>query len=230
MLEQNFNFFYPEVALMNQKRRPLKTRELALAKQVARWFSSQAITPNQISVFSLVFAALAGICLLAIPNAIGANRWALPLFSAIFIQGRLLCNLLDGMVAVEGGKQSRCGELFNDIPDRFADAIILVAAGYAITFVSWGGALGWCVALFAVMTAYVRTLAVSVGAPANFQGPMAKPHRMALLTVACLLTLGENGLDLPHYALFIALLLMLIGCIITLYRRIMAVYHYLEAA
>lgn len=213
---------------MNEKRRPLKTRELELAKQVARWFSAKNITPNQISVFSLFFASIAGICLLALPSAIGADRWALPLFSAVFIQGRLLCNLLDGMVAVEGGKQTRSGELFNDIPDRFADAIILVAAGYAITWVSWGGALGWCLALLAVMTAYIRTLAVSVGAPANFQGPMAKPHRMALLTAACLFTAVESGLGLPQYALLIALLLMLIGCLVTLYRRILAVYHYLE--
>ena len=215
---------------MNEKRRPLKTRELELAKQVASWLSSKTITPNQISLFSLVFAALAGLCLLAIPNAIGSGRWAFPLFSALFIQGRLLCNLLDGMVAVEGGKQTRSGELFNDIPDRFADAIILVAAGYAITLVSWGGALGWCVALLAVMTAYIRTLAVSVGAPADFQGPMAKPHRMALLTAACLFTAGESWLGSQQYALLIALLLMSIGCLVTLYRRIMTVYRYLEAA
>lgn len=213
---------------MNEKRRPLKTRELELAKKVARWLSSKTITPNQISVFSLFFAAMAGICLLTFPTAIGADRWVLPLFSAVFIQCRLLSNLLDGMVAVEGGKQTRSGELFNDIPDRFADAIILVAAGYAITLVSWGGALGWCVALLAVMTAYIRTLAVSVGAPMNFQGPMAKPHRMALLTAACVFTAGEGLLGSQHYALLISLLLMLIGCIVTLYRRIMAVYHYLE--
>lgn len=213
---------------MNDKRRPLKTRELELAQNLARWLSTKAITPNQISVFSLFFAAMAGICLWAIPTAIGADRWALPLFSALFIQGRLLCNLLDGMVAVEGGKQTRSGELFNDIPDRFADAIILVAAGYAITIVSWGGTLGWCVALLAIMTAYIRTLAVSVGAPANFQGPMAKPHRMALLTAACLFTAGESWSGSQHYALLIALLLMLIGCVVTLYRRIMSVYRYLE--
>ena len=213
---------------MNDKRRPLKTRELELAKNVARWLSSKTITPNQISIFSLGFAALTGICLLAIPNATGTSKWAFPLLTAVFIQSRLLCNLLDGMVAMEGGKQTRSGELFNDIPDRFADAIILVAAGYAITLVSWGGALGWCVALLAVMTAYIRTLAVSVGAPANFQGPMAKPHRMALLTVACLFTLGENWLGSQQYALLIALLVMLLGCIVTLYRRIMAVYDYLE--
>lgn len=32
------------------------------------------------------------------------------------VLGRLLCNLLDGMVAVEGGKRSKSGELYNDVP------------------------------------------------------------------------------------------------------------------
>lgn len=213
---------------MNQKRRPLKTRELAWAKKSAVWLSSKTITPNQISIFSLGFATLAGICLLIIPHASGAAKWIFPLLAAVFIQARLLCNLLDGMVAVEGGKKTRSGELFNDIPDRFADAVILVGAGYAVTLVSWGGALGWCVALLAVITAYIRTLAVSMGAPANFQGPMAKPHRMALLTAACLFTIAEVFLGSQQYALLIALLFMLLGCIITIYRRIMTVYNYLE--
>ena len=213
---------------MNEKRRPLKTREMEMAKSFARWLSLKTITPNQISIFSLGFATLAGACLLAISHVTGAGKWTFPLLAAVFIQLRLLCNLLDGMVAVEGGKQTRSGELFNDIPDRFADAIILVAAGYAVTLVSWGGALGWCVALLAVMTAYIRTLAVSVDAPPNFQGPMAKPHRMALLTAGCLFTAAENLFGLQQYALFIALLAMLAGCIVTLYRRTMAVYHFLE--
>jgi hypothetical protein len=64
--------------------------------------------------------------------------------------------------------------IFNDIPDRISDALLLVSAGYAISIISWGAALGWCAALLAVMTAYVRTLAASLGAPVNFQGPMAK--------------------------------------------------------
>jgi len=46
------------------------------------------------------------------------------------IQGRLLCNMLDGMVAIEGGRQTKSGEIFNDLPDRVADAVIFVCAGY----------------------------------------------------------------------------------------------------
>ena len=45
--------------------------------------------------------------------------------AAGFIQLRRLCNLFDGMVAVEGGFKTKSGELYNDLPDRFSGALIL---------------------------------------------------------------------------------------------------------
>lgn len=216
---------------MNQVtgRRYLKFREFAFVKTLAQRLSRQQISPNQISMASIVFALLGGICLLLLPYAGMSGKWLLPILAGLCIQCRLLCNLFDGLVAIEGGKKSPSGELFNDIPDRVADAVLLVSAGYAITLVPWGGALGWCAALLAVMTAYVRYLAASLGAPINFQGPMAKQHRMALLTAACLFTALENGLGQQQsYSLLIGMAILIPGCLLTLYNRTMAVYRFLE--
>jgi phosphatidylglycerophosphate synthase len=152
----------------------------------------------------------------------------LPVLAAAFIQCRLLCNLFDGMVAIEGGKKTHSGELFNDMPDRISDTLLIISAGYAISIISWGDMLGWCAALLAVMTAYVRTLATSLGAPVNFQGPMAKQHRMALLTAACLIAAVENSFSQQSYTLLVALVLMISGCLITLYRRTLSAYRFLE--
>jgi phosphatidylglycerophosphate synthase len=216
---------------MNQldNRRPLAVRERGLAKKTAHWLSQKNITPNQISIASVVFATAAAACLLWLPHATPAIAWQLPILAALFIQARLLCNLFDGMVAVEGGKKTASGELFNDIPDRIADPLILVAAGYAITLVAWGDTLGWCAGLLAVMTAYVRTLCASAGAPVDFRGPMAKQHRMALMTAACLLTSVEAYLELPGYSLVVVLALIVAGGVITVYRRTLAAYRYLES-
>ena len=112
-------------------RRPLKVRELTIINNIASYLAKKNITPNQISITSVLFAFLATICLIAV--GLGANIWFCWL-AALFIQCRLLCNLFDGMVAMEGGKSTASGELFNDIPDRIADPLILVSAGYAITF------------------------------------------------------------------------------------------------
>jgi phosphatidylglycerophosphate synthase len=210
-------------------RRPLAVRERGLAKKTAHWLSQKSITPNQISVASIFFAAAAALCLARIPNAQGVGSWLLPLLAALFIQTRLLCNLFDGMVAVEGGKKTRSGELFNDIPDRIADPLILVAAGYAVTWLSWGDALGWCAGLLAVMTAYVRTLCASAGAPVDFRGPMAKQHRMALMTLACIAAAFEAIASQTAYALPLALIVIIAGSVVTVYRRTVAAYRFLES-
>src|ERR1019366_5547461 len=123
----------------------------------------------------------AGICLGWTPHAGGISRPALFLAAAACIQLRLLCNMLDGLVAIEGGRTTVYGEIFNDMPDRFADVVILVGAGYSIGNFSWGHELGWLVAALAVMTAYIRLLGGSMGVPQYFLGPMVQPHRMALL-------------------------------------------------
>lgn len=201
-------------------RRPLKVRDTKLAREFASFLSKRDITPNQISIFSIIFSVFAAIFLVLSPG----QNWFFPLAAAISIQLRLLCNLFDGMVAVEGGKKGLSGELFNDIPDRIADSLILIAAGYAVNFVSWGEVIGWCAALLAVMTAYVRTLATSIGAPTSFIGPMAKQHRMAVMTIACLLTAIENN----GFFIFAALLIIIFGSSLTIYRRIIAAYNFLE--
>ena len=92
-----------------------------------------------------------------------------------------MCNLLDGMVAIEGGKKSPVGSLYNEFPDRIADSLFIVALGYAI---GWP-ALGWFGALAAALTAYIRVFGGSLGFDQDFRGPMAKQQRMTVLTAAC---------------------------------------------
>jgi phosphatidylglycerophosphate synthase len=212
-----------------ETRRPLKVRDVKLLQRFARWLSQRRVTPNQISIASVFFAMLAAACLLLMPRVEGAAVWILPVLAAVFIQCRLLCNLFDGMVAVEGGKSTPSGELFNDIPDRIADPLILVAAGYATAVVPWVGILGWAAGLGAVMTAYVRTLGASIGAPVDFRGPMAKQHRMAIMTFASLLTAVEPLFWERGWAFLVALAVISLGCMVTVARRARAAYLALEA-
>ena len=211
-------------------RRELKTRQSSLAQKSAKWLSSKNITPNQISILSIFFALGGAAALFYIPKSSGNSLWFLPIITAICIQGRLLCNLFDGLVAVEGGKGTPAGELFNDIPDRIADAVLFIAAGYAlINFSEHAITLGWCTALLAVSTAYIRTLASAIGAPTDFCGPMAKQHRMFTLTLACLLSPLEPLLKIQNGSiLFYALLIICIGSLLTCIRRARKAYKFLE--
>ncbi len=212
----------------NEARRPLKVRGVSIVQSFAQFLSRKNISPNQISITSVFFAAISAACFIWFRFE---NDWWLLLLAAVFIQCRLLCNLFDGMVAVEGGKKTNSGELFNDIPDRIADPLILISAGYAIhvTGFNYATELGWSAGLLAVMTAYVRTLAASIGAPVDFQGPMAKQHRMAIVTIACLIGAVETSLWKSSYTLLIALSTIVIGCLITIYRRAVSAYRFLES-
>ncbi|BDU39969.1 CDP-diacylglycerol--glycerol-3-phosphate 3-phosphatidyltransferase-like protein [Vibrio nigripulchritudo] len=211
-------------------RRPLKVRQVGISRKIAAWLARRSVTPNQISIASVVFSALASAALIA--QSFAPQAWlvnTLLVCVALFIQCRLLCNLFDGMVAVEGGKSTPSGELFNDIPDRIADSLIFIALGYSlIQLYPYAIHLGWLAALLAVGTAYVRTLATAIGSKTDFRGPMAKQHRMALVTFGSIATIWEQ-IWLPQGAVFLTVLVVVnLGCVITLVRRARAAYLYLE--
>jgi phosphatidylglycerophosphate synthase len=166
-------------------RRPLKTREWPVFKNLGAWLARAGATPNAISFASIVCGCLAGAALAATSQAAG---WRLPgcwLTSAACIQLRLMANLLDGMVAVEGRKGGPVGDLWNEAPDRVSDAAIFIGAGYAL---GSEPLLGYGAALVALFVAYLRALGASVGVGQIFLGPQAKQQRMAVMTVACLLS------------------------------------------
>src|ERR1044071_5492501 len=208
------------------QRRPLKSRDRAWAKALASAFVRLRIRPNVISLFSIVFAGVACAGFLLSGKTLDAKqRFLWLLVAAAGIQLRLLCNLLDGMVAVEGKMGSKTGEIYNDFPDRIADPLIIVPAGYAIGF----AALGWAAGLLAVMTAYVRVLGGSMGVPQDFRGPMAKPHRMALLTFAAIADGVAGFYNWRGRLLFLALALIVLGTIVTMIRRTARIARELNA-
>jgi phosphatidylglycerophosphate synthase len=204
-----------------ETRRPLKSRNTAWAAALARFAVRIGLRPNQISIGSVLFGAVAGICLWATSQALAAGlRAVLDLAAAACIQLRLLCNLIDGMVAVEGGMRSKAGELWNELPDRFADAFILVGAGLAPAATSTQALLGWSAAVLAVITAYVRALGAATGTGQHFCGPMAKQQRMAVLTVACVIAALEAVFGLPARIMLAALIVIVLGCLVTIARRL----------
>jgi len=209
-----------------EARRPLKVRQANSAQKFAAWLSAKNVQPNHISLFSIVFAVIAMLCLFLFARVEASILFAIG--AALAIQGRLLCNLFDGMVAVEGGKSTPSGELFNDIPDRIADPLILIGLGYAATQLPFNATLGWLAAVLAVLTAYTRTLASSIGAPIDFSGPMAKQHRMAVTTIACLAVALEVSIVGSRWSLSIALYLIIAGSALTTARRARNAYRHLE--
>ena len=209
----------------DENRRPLASRDSGWARTIARRLSAASVTPNQISMASMAMAAVAGVAFWQAGAATGGSRVALLLVAALFCQFRLLCNLFDGMVAIEGGKQAPDGPFWNEFPDRVADILILVSAGYGAGVPT----LGWTAAAFAVLTAYTRELGRNCGLPADFSGPMAKQHRMAVITAAAVLSLLEPLWSSHNQMLVAALWLIAVGAAITAIRRAANIVRQLRA-
>lgn len=200
-------------------RRPLKSRSHPLAQRSAAWLARHGASPNGISMLSIGFAAAGAACLWLAPRT-----WGL-LACALFIQLRLACNLLDGMVAVEGGHKTPVGALYNEIPDRVADSLLIVALGHAAGQ-PW---LGWFGALAAALTAYIRTLGGALGQAQDFRGPMAKQQRMAAMTLACLAAAVEAALAGSRYSLLLAAWIVAAGSLLTCVNRSRAIAARLNA-
>lgn len=141
----------------------------------------------------MVVGLIAGASLALTRFDVGPTRlWFL--VGAACVQLRLLANMLDGMVAIESGQASAVGELYNEVPDRVADAVILIGLGYAT-----GGSvvLGYLAGLVAMFIAYVRAAVKVAGGPSDFCGPMAKPQRMFLVTLAAVFCAAAPAAWLP---------------------------------
>lgn len=194
-------------------RRPITARGSGWAQKLSASLAQSTITPNQISLLSIFFATLGAMMLAWSPNPAGL------LLCALCVQLRLLCNLLDGMVAMEGGKQTATGAIFNEFPDRAADSLLIVGLGYAAQL-PW---LGWLGALLAALTAYVRVFGGSLGLAQDFRGPMAKQHRMAVLTAACLVAVVERWLNGSSYSLVVGSGVIAAGSLLTCVNRTRAI-------
>jgi phosphatidylglycerophosphate synthase len=200
-------------------RRPIASREWKLSRVAASWLAAHGISPNAISVAGMIVGLAAGACLAGTAHAARGER-VLWFIGAVFIQCRLLANMLDGMVAVEAKRASPLGELFNEVPDRVSDSAILIGFGLAA-----GGnvLLGIMAALTAMFTAYVRAVGRVAGAAQEFCGPMAKQQRMFLVTLIALYCAAVprawriiSGISIVEITLW----LIIIGCVGTALRRL----------
>lgn len=210
----------PEVDPPTAARRPIAARRLGVSRLAARWLVERGVSANAISLAGMIAGLAAGAALALTAEVESPAGWWLA--AAFLVQARLVANMLDGMVALETGTASALGELMNEVPDRVSDSAILIGLGYAA-----GGdvVLGYAAALAAMATAYVRMTALATGAPADFRGPMAKQHRMFVVTLVGLHGAVAGLVDWPgpDGALPVpaaALLLVVAGSLVTAARRL----------
>lgn len=202
-------------------RRPIATRNRKWAQAATASLAARHVSPNAISIAGMCACIVTGFALGATSIADCRTLW---IIAALGVQLRLTANMLDGMVALVSGRASKLGELYNEVPDRISDAAVFIGAGFA-----WGGniALGYIATILAIFTAYIRAAGKIAGAPNEFCGPMAKQHRMLVITLICLysavtprswqvITVRDSEIGLVTLGLAV----IVIGCVITVLRRL----------
>jgi hypothetical protein len=90
-----------------------------------------------------------------------------------------------------------------------------------------------------MMTAYVRTLGGALGTPQYFTGPMAKQHRMFVITLGALFAAFQTSSfqasgwamvsSRPGWAMAPALIVIVLGSAVTVVRRIQLIARDLAA-
>lgn len=208
--------FEPAMAVYNPtSRRPIaqifrRTAEAATAACVRL-----GVSPNTISILSIVSATIAANCLWKS----AAYPWLL-VAGPLFFYLRLWLNMLDGMVAIASGKASLAGEIANDLPDRISDVIIFAGVAHS----GWMHPLiGYWTAILALLTAYVGLFGQALGQRRQFGGMMSKPWRMVLLSIGCWITFLAGSLGQPSgrwTVLDCTCAMIIAGCVQTIWVRL----------
>ncbi|MEN9358517.1 MAG: hypothetical protein RL095_52 [Verrucomicrobiota bacterium] len=169
-------------------RRPVASRSWGPIAALAALCARLGISPNAISVGSLVFAVLSGLSFACTSQVEAGSVLSRLLWigGGLALGGRALCNVIDGLVAgLRPDLKRPDGELYNEVPDRLSDAVFLIGLGHAA---GSSVELGWAAALAAVLTAYCRVqggLSLLKARPElhasfrqDFSGVFSKPRRM----------------------------------------------------
>jgi archaetidylinositol phosphate synthase len=97
----------------------LRPRFIRYMEPVAEAFVRIGITPNQISLLSLLFGITCAVCY--------AGRYFLP--GSVFLLLSALLDLIDGIVARKTGHQTKFGAIFDWIVDKYVDVLVLLGVG-----------------------------------------------------------------------------------------------------
>ena len=140
------------------------------------------ISPNTLSLLSLIFAVFAGVFFYFSSEEMELSNFYL-YYAALFVFLNGFFDAIDGKVAKITKKMSAKGDFIDHAFDRFADVLIL--GGLALS--------PWCreqyaIGLIAVagmlLTSYMGTQSQAVGAKRNYSGLLGRADRLVFLMMA----------------------------------------------
>lgn len=150
-----------------------KSAILARLDPVVERLAGTGVHPDVLTLGALPVALVAGVALLASPQAPTALL-LVPLAATL----RLVLNLLDGAVARRSGRTHPRGELLNELGDRVADVLMLTPVAFLPGAQAETVLLG---VVGAILASYAGLAPRAAGGRRLYGGVLSKPGRMALL-------------------------------------------------
>lgn len=167
----------------------LKPRFQALLRPLVRKLAQAGVTANQVTVAALLLSAVGGALVALEPT----SSWPLALMPVILL-ARMALNAIDGMLAREFDQQSRQGAILNELGDVLSDLLLYLPLARIPELQIWPVVI---FAITALLVEFAGVIALQVGSPRRFEGPMGKSDRafwIGLLTTLLACRLLGSGL------------------------------------
>lgn len=161
----------------------LKPKFQAVLRPLVVRLARAGATANQITILAATISGLTGLAILLSPAA----HWTLLLVPAVLFI-RMALNAVDGMLAREHKQQSRLGGMLNEVGDVLSDAALYLP--FAVV-PGVNPRLVVIIVVLALIGEMTGVVAIAIGAPRRYDGPMGKSDRaFAFGLLALLMGLG----------------------------------------
>jgi CDP-diacylglycerol--glycerol-3-phosphate 3-phosphatidyltransferase len=162
--------------------------------------ATAGVTANQVTLLAAVLSVAAG----AIVFLFGDHR-PLWLLLPVVLFLRMALNAIDGMLAREHRQASQLGMYLNELCDVVSDLALILAFLAVSAFAPWGIV---AFAVTAILAEFAGVLAVAIGAPRNYAGPLGKSDRALALGIIAVLVAFNLGIGLLAAWIFPALTIL----------------------
>lgn len=163
----------------------LKPKFQGLLRPLVGALARGGVTANQVTLAAMVLSLATGALLLLRP---GDRTMLLLVPAVLFI--RMALNAVDGMLAREYAQQSRLGAVLNELGDVVSDSALYLPFA---TLPGLPGPLVVGIVVLAIIGEMAGVVAIQIGAPRRYDGPMGKSDRaFGFGLLGLLLGLGET--------------------------------------
>lgn len=189
----------------------------ALFAPLARLLVRAGVSPNVVTVIGTVATSAAALWLLPAGHLV---------VGVLVVVVLAFADSVDGLMARERGAESAFGAYLDSTMDRVSDAAIFTALGLYLLWQDeqqWQGigfAMGMACVVLGMLVSYARARAEGLGISAK-AGIAERADRLIFAGVAALAV----GLGAPPVVLVIALGVLVLANIVTVFQRSMVVYR-----